>query len=522
MNVFVVDDDKIIRQGIRSIIEKSALDCTVVGEASDGELALKELEQCDRVDLLITDIRMPVMDGMELIKQVKERYRTMKIIVLSGYDEFKFVRNAFIYGTTDYLLKPFNKNEFLDLLKKILLSIEQEIEQNSYLKESRDLLVANTLTHLFTTQLSDYNEEAKNLKKVNLDLEYNKYFVGILRIDNYYKQKTHVMEYDGALDRINNCITNRISDITIDCQLLHYVSGFELIFLFYSDSIFDTKENSERLFQLLQGFDLEDTTYTLGIGNVYSKIENTINAYQEAFDAVESRFYLGHGHLINYNEIKNKLLDISYDLEPILDKLAHYLELYDYVNCKKIIDNIFLDLSYIRAVHFRQYLKILLDQLKLRVKDFQEALYTSEKDYEFYIENINTYNELKSYLCSLIRKSIEYIQNEREKRSKMRIEQAKKYISEHYAENITLNDVANSIDLNSSYFSNLFKSEEGINFSDYLLETRMKMARKLLRDPTLKIYEIGCKVGYEDAVSFGRAFKKKVGMSPKEYRDTVY
>ncbi|HHX12939.1 MAG TPA: helix-turn-helix transcriptional regulator, partial [Clostridiales bacterium] len=118
--------------------------------------------------------------------------------------------------------------------------------------------------------------------------------------------------------------------------------------------------------------------------------------------------------------------------------------------------------------------------------------------------------------------AIVYIKNEREKRSELRIELAKKYIEENYKENITLNDLAEHVELNPSYFSNLFKTEVGINFSDYLLEVRMQVARKLLKDPTKRIYEVGNLVGYEDAVSFGRAFKKKVGMSPKTYRNTVY
>ena len=117
---------------------------------------------------------------------------------------------------------------------------------------------------------------------------------------------------------------------------------------------------------------------------------------------------------------------------------------------------------------------------------------------------------------------IEFIKEEREKRSKKRIELAKIYIEENCQNKITLNDVAEYVELNMSYFSNLFKAEVGMNFTDYLLDIRVEKAKALLKDPKIKVYEIGNLVGYEDAVSFGRAFKKKLGMSPKEYRNTVY
>ncbi len=524
MNIFLVDDDEIIRMGLRSIIEKSDLNCTVVGEASDGELALQGLEQCsDSIDLLITDIRMPVMDGLELIKQVreKEKFQLMKIIVLSGYDEFKYVRSAFMDGAVDYLLKPINKNEFLEILKKIQEAVDYEAEMENNRKESHQLFVAATLNQLFHNPMKNKVEEEKNLKKAGVNLDQDYYFVMICRIDNFYKQNLEHMEYAGALDKIYHHI-EKWKKGQEDYRLLQYINRTEIVYLISASEEISPSLISHELYQELCKAEIADTTYTLGAGNVSIGLENAKLAYQEALDAAEARFYLGRSHCISYNEVKDKTIDLNYNLEPNLNKLTQYIELYDYINCKKIIDAIFLDLGYIKAIKFRRYMRELMDLLILRVKDFQEALLCCAHEYQFYLENINTYNELKAYLSAVIKDVVDYIRNEREKRSKIRIEMAKKYISEHYKEGITLNDVADYIELNASYFSNLFKTEVGTNFSDYLLEVRMRMARKLLRDPTIKVYEIGCMVGYEDAVSFGRAFKKKVGMSPKEYRDTVY
>ncbi len=523
MNIFLVDDDEIIRKGLRGIIEKSDLNCNVIGEASDGELALQELEQFDKVDLLITDIRMPVMDGLELMKQIreKEKFQLMKIIVLSGYDEFKYVRNAFMDGAVDYLLKPINKGDFIENLRRIRSSIEYEAELENNRRESKHLMIANTLNRLFHNSFREKAEELVNLNKIDLDLENRCYFVAICRIDNYYKQNMERMEYEGALDTIMMQIDAWKADYK-EFLLLQYINKTEIIYLIHAHHRINAHQIAHLIYQELGRVNREDTSYTIGFGNVYQGIENAPKAYQEAFDAAEARFYLGRNHCVEYDQIKDKIIDISYDPEPKLSRMIQYIELYDYINCKKVIDEIFLDLGYITAMKFRKYMKEFMDQLMIRVKDFQEALLCCSHDYLFYLENINTYNDLKSYISAVIKDVIEYIRNERKKRSIIRIELAKKYISEHYNENITLNDVAGYIELNASYFSNLFKTEVGINFSEHLLEVRMQMARKLLRDPTIKVYEVGCMVGYEDAVSFGRAFKKKVGMSPKEYRETVY
>lgn len=519
MNIYIADDDEIIRKGLRSIIEKSDLNCTIIGEASDGELALKFMEECEHIDLLITDIRMPIMDGLELIKKAKERYLSMKVIVLSGYDDFKYIRNAFVEGAVDYLLKPIHKKDLIETIKKIQDSIEQDTKKENNWRESQRILIANTLKQLFHD--NGRGKEESLLHSINLNLDASYYFVMVCRIDHYYKQNMERMQYEGALDTIYHTLEQSFQNIE-SYKVLQYINNTELIYFVYSDNRLDTDNISEKVYEWINDVGMEDTTYTLGVGRMYSGLKDIGTAYQEAQVAADARFYLGKNHRIGYTEIESKLTDFEYDFAPNITKLSDYIELYDYVGSKKILEQVYIDLCYIAPVKFRKYMKDMVDMLSLRVKDFQEAMLCCSYEYIFFLDNINTYNELKSYMNYVIKDTIEYIKNEREKRSKKRVELAKKYILQHYKENLTLNDVAEYVELNPSYFSNLFKLEVGSNFSEYLLEVRIQKARKLLRDPTIKVYEIGCLVGYEDAVSFGRAFKKKVGMSPKEYRNTVY
>ncbi len=520
MRIFLVDDDEIIRKGMRKIIESSNLEYTVVGEASDGELALENMKNCEKVDLIITDIRMPIMDGMELIKRIREIDQITKIIVVSGFDDFSYVRNAFMDGAVDYLLKPINKNDFLALLKKISESILQETNDASYRKESHGLVLAKTLNKLFQSTPETVMDDVLNLRKINLDLD-AKYAVMISSIDNYYKQKFDRLEYEEKLQQLLLHLEIKFSN-RIDYRVLQYINNIDIVSFVFASSTLDAGAISEEFYLELKAGLMDDTSYTMGVSQVFAGIENAPMAYLQATEAVNARFYSGRDHRIEYHTIQDKCIDMNYDVDSKASMLVHYIELCQYANAKQVVEQIFLDMSFLKPNKFKKYIHEIIEILILRVKDFQEALLCYDHEYKFNVEYTNTYNELKAYMNSIMQNATLFIRNEREKRSKKRMEMAKTYIEEHYMEAITLNNVADYIELNASYFSNLFKTEVGINFSEYLLDTRMNKAKILLRNPKIKIYEIGNMVGYEDAVSFGRAFKKKIGMSPKEYRNTVY
>ncbi len=518
MNILVVDDDEIIRKGIVKIIERSELPCPNVKEASDGCMALDLLEANQEIDLLITDIRMPVMDGLELIKEIRKRMLCIKIIVLSGFDDYKYVHQAFLSGAVDYLLKPVDHIQFHALLGRIRLSIAQESHAAKDLKESNSLVMGNLLERLFQGKSS--KEECNRLMKFNIDL-INPYAVLITRLDHNYKERYSPKEDEMKLTSLSAFIISWFRQNT-DFQVYQYQTNFEVVSLLFDPrGDFDVSQ-----FAALHPFllsDMEESrTCTAGIGNIHSGWGEAQTAYREAMEAADIRFYQGAGHFIIYREVHGKCIDMQYELEGNVNMLSHYLELCDYVNAKHIMDRLFLELSYLRPHKFRRYMIEVIEILMLRVLDFENAILSSEPDYKFNLNHINTYNELRTYMSSIMQSAILFIRSERDKRSKRRIEMAKTYIQTHYMEVVTLNDVAEYVELNPSYFSNLFKAEVGINFSDYLMDTRMNMAKKYLRNPKIRIYEIGNMVGYEDAVSFGRAFKKKLRMSPKEYRNAVY
>lgn len=514
MKILIVDDDEIIRKGVRKIIENSGNNDQIAGEAGDGVGALEMIKTNHDIDLLITDVRMPVMDGIELIKQVRQMNKCIKVIVLSGFDDFRYVREAFKDGVVDYLLKPVKKKDFIDLLTKIHENILEEAENSRRMEKGSQLMVADYLNKLFQNQEIDEKQF-----KEDSGIDFNrKFFICIVEPDRFYKEKVVKSEFKDKLNEIITGVENWFCDAG---QLVHYSDRQKVVLVIFSDEILSYEFFDEKFLELDQRLG-EKTSITMGVSNSHIGVQNVSAAYEQALEAIETRFYMGKSHCICYADIKQKSLDFDYEPEMASRKLAKAIEIFDYVEARKVLKQVFMDLSFLKPSKFRKYIQEIIELLSLQVKDFEKALISNETDYKFCINDINTYNELRVYIMALIKEIIIFLEDEKKKKSLRRIELAKQFIHNNYMQLITLNDVAEHVELNASYLSNLFKTESGTNFSEYLLEVRMNKAMDLLKNPKIKVYEIGNMVGYEDAVSFGRAFKKKIGMSPKEYRNSVY
>ena len=521
MNIILVDDDEIIRQGMKKIITNSGHDWNVVAEAGDGEAALQVLDEHPETELLITDIRMPIMDGIELIKEIRKTNTSLRIIVLSGFDDFSYVHSAFINGALDYLLKPFQKQELLDRIESVENSICEERKSKQYDKERKTIIITDVMKRILNGNGEQIPQDLKELEILGINSSFPCFFVCIICADQYYKQFKDVGQYEKRLKDDIDRVVGRLKEKN-GFDYCYHIDKQEIAVIVFCEDTDKGEEAGDAIFDVLNNDRDELDTNTIGFSNFHEDVNQMKAAYNEAKDAIQARFYLGKSKKIHYNEISEKYLEFQYDVEPIVNQIIHYLELCDVIKVKNEVEQLFLDLSYSRPDKFRKYILNVLEILIIRIRNFENVLQMQVQDWQFQVEYVNTYRELKTFMNSVLQGVIEYIKDEKSKKSKKRIELAKVFIEDNYRKQITLNDVAEYVELNSSYFSNLFKEEEGINFSEYLLNVRMEKAKKLLKDPKVKVYEIGNLVGYEDAVSFGRAFKKKIGMSPKEYRNSVY
>jgi len=537
LKVFIADDDELISKGLKVIIEKNTSYYKVIGQASDGEEALAAIKRL-KPDLLITDIKMPIMDGIELIKNIRKLNLNIKIVVLSGFDEYKYLRETLKNGVKDYLLKPVENNDLLELLEQVKNEIEAEEKNMHEYKELNEIAVKST-TFLQEKYFKDlirgnYSEIDRFERKVN-NFEFSKavsFILAIIKVDNFYvlKKRGDTNVYETIFAEIKNLIILFGYEKRNEQQICAINDGDKLTVLFptmveYQDEFQnDVVLVIENLMKNLLGkYNYKITT---GISNTYNIVERTHIANHQAEFANERKFYEGTGKIVAYDSekciYKNILKKI---IESKLIDLTNNVELGQIYKSKRAMEEIVKNISSqnISPSEFKETLAYVVQRLFVLCPEFKNIYeyYPEKYDLLYSIEGIDTLVELNEYLVSNICSMVEKITLERSERSIRIIEIAKKYISENYTSEIRLKTVADYVHLNPSYLSELFKNEAGQNFMDFLTNTRVNAAKKLLAIPRDKIYEIAQAVGYEDTTTFNRAFKKITGISPSEYRNLL-
>lgn len=412
MKILVVDDDNIIRMGLTKIIEKISDNYSVVAGFQNGALTLDYLkENCNNVDLVITDIKMPIMTGIELIKRaVKELDNPPIFIVLSGYDEFNYVRDTMKCGAFNYLLKPIKKDELKKVIEEAEDKIKEKINNDKILDKSIEILKKD----FFKSILFSNKELGK--KSDNPLLEN-------LQLDENYQYKMIVLD-----KKVDSSIFS-----TFIRELINIYDGLECSYFGYKDSVFMI-------------------------------------------------FYINIKLYDNFNNI----------FECIVDKSEFFI---------KKDSSIYILESTEKVWKLREQSKLVL-----KIKD----------------NNVEK-SEPKKYFLSDEDRLKKILENNRENINNTNavIKLAREYIINNFNKNISLKNVADEVFLSQNYLSELFRKEVGEGFYDFLSKYRIKKAKEFLLTTNLKVYEIAQMVGYNDSITFGRAFKKITGTTPNNFRNNI-
>lgn len=410
MKILVVDDDNIIRMGLTKMIERISDNYNVVAGFQNGAATLDYLKKnSNDVDLVITDIKMPIMTGIELIKAAtKELVNPPIFIVLSGYDEFTYVRDTMKYGAFNYLLKPIKKDE--------LKTIIEEVEENISKKRAKDILIEKSLEIIKKDFFKNVLFSNKELGKKN-----DNPLLDNLQLDEHYKYKLVVVD-----KKIENSIcTNFIKDLTDTYE------GLECSHFVYKDSIFIL-------------------------------------------------FY-----------INDKLYDnFDYIAKSIVDKSDIFI---------KNRSNVYILESIEKIYKLREQSKLVLKMKKNSIEECEPKKYFLNDE---------------DRLNKVLENSGENVTN-----TSSVIKLARQYIINNFNKNISLKTVADEVFLSQNYLSELFRKEMGEGFYDFLSKYRIKKAKEILLTTNLKVYEIAQMVGYNDSITFGRAFKKMTGTTPNNFRN---
>lgn len=535
IKVFLVEDEMVIRRGIKNSIDWEKEGYIFCGEASDGELAYPMIIK-EKPDILITDIRMPFMDGLELCKLVKKELPNIKILILSGYDEFDYAKEAIRLGVTEYLLKPISSGKLLEALNGVSESIRREKEDKDLVRKYMEEMRENTeheKQKFFEQMIAGNLSMADALetgKKYEMNLSAGMYNLLLFRF-TLGKENRKSGELLGEAEYAIEKLTERLEYVF---EFQRGVEGWA--FLLMADN---EEQMSERVKELSK--DLEEImknystiAYFGGIGQPVARLRELEESFREAERALAARFTMELNRIISVEDIRmaqnvDTLDDIEITSFGEIEKTRTMLEKFLNNGAEDEIDE-FVDVyinelpeENLKSVLMRQYIimdaYIVMMSFCEKIEGIEGEMQAQSEELKNSMKTIQTLEEIKNYIRMLLKKIIGVRDTISGRRYSDIIEIAKDQIRKTYmSDEISLNTIAAEVGMSPSYFSSIFSKEMGKTFVEYLTEIRMDRAKELLVCSSMKISEIGYEVGYKDPHYFSYIFKKTQNCIPKEFR----
>lgn len=510
LRVLIVDDEPQTREGLREFIPWEDLQMSICGEGVDGIDALEKIFSLNP-NIVLIDIKMPGMNGIDVIKHANEKGFKGKFIVFTGYSDFEYARSSINLGVSSYVLKPIDENEVIQAAKNagecIMKEIQLQNKVNSNDKFLKNLTLGKLISGNFSTGILDnYSDLKENL------LSYNSYQIAALQYKTFAKDE--VMEEKLLL------FIKESMDETENTDIVELNN--EIVLLFKSLNGFYSLQLIERLYKKIKTvFNLE---ISIAVGRI---VEDPYQIYQSYADAMKllEIGYFEHGFkIVSWGEILNKFeLDTAEAMKEITDFTE---ELYTFieVNDKERITNIFDSLIFyfvrneysldkVKGTAINMYIE-LKEKLKSNYQNSAEALPCTEEIIQRIYE-VSNLCSLINYLNELFNRISDRICNSS---NDTVIKRILNYIDKNYYKPIKLESLGEIFNYNSAYLGKIFKSYTGDNFNSYLDRVRIEKAKALLTKRNIKIYEISEKVGYSSMNYFYEKFKKHVGLSPMEFR----
>lgn len=499
--VMLVDDEKLILQGIKNIINWSDLGQEVVHLAETGIEALEKFEH-EPVDIVITDINMPGLTGLELIKSIKKLNKEVKFIILSGYDEFSYAKEAIKYGVENYILKPVNEDELEEALIEVGNKIkEKKRKENNIFDKNRKLM------RFLHGSINE--EELKKMKDIlNISFDDENYTVSSILLNN--------RDFEQA-DTLINVIKENTNH------------GYELIFKFNGEIILINSWNKYKSEEEIKQYYInireslekviEEEAF-ISIGVTVDKIEKIKDSYDSLNNMKKYVLTYGYGVCICKDDItsmKEKKISFSKEIEVlnklIMERDMEKIEIY----ISKIFDNKSLNPQNIYDLS----IKILLLINKISEEFKYDNVYYKEKSLSDVIITLCSESDRENIIKFLVTNIYELtkVMNSNNIKYSPIIQQVVNYVNDKYYEELSLKTLSQKYNINSSYLGQIFNKEIGYSFSEYLNKVKNMKAKELILNTNMKINDIAKEVGYFDTSYFYRKFKKYYGVSPSTLRE---
>lgn len=512
--VFLVEDEVTTREGIRNNVDWHSAGYELCGEAPDGEIALSQIEITEP-DVLITDIKMPFMDGLQLCKIIREHMPWMKIIIISGYNDFQYAQNAIRLGVTEYLVKPVSVKDLETVLNRVAVTLNQEKVERAYLKQLRSQAEDNLsqLREKFLLRLVTGGESSvsaiEQSQQLGLNILAPYYQVVLLEVKPVEPQ--NILTYP-VCQQVEGLISEMVS--ANNDMLITHKGMEEHVLIIKGETIEQLEQETPFLVEwLVKEVEAKSSCkLAAGIGQPQQRLGDLNRSFAEALmkvkglrEEIQSREFKRVDRISLRRFLENGKLD---DLDTFIDQtITPFIQAALY--SRLLIHYAVIDMA-LTATQFISDMGGNPDQV-------------IQTDYEAdaAVEKLTSLDQIKDEIQRLLGAAMAFRNRLAESGRAAIIQQAKSYIADHFSEpDLSLNQVAEQVSFSPNHFSAIFRAEIGVTFRDYLSNLRVEQAKKLLVNSNMKCSEIAYHCGYNDPHYFSLLFRRSCGQTPQQFRDT--
>ncbi|BCN31299.1 response regulator transcription factor [Anaeromicropila herbilytica] len=515
MKVFIADDEINVRQGLKNIIDWKELGFDICGEAGNGVACLEGIMK-ENPDLVLLDIQMPKMQGIQVAKHAREQGYKGKIIILSGYSDFEYAKSAIPYGIDYYLLKPIDEDELTNAVTNVYRLImkdkqEKGLAQQYFIKARGSILRDIILGRQNQAVLEDAD---KNLELKHLDL--NRSCYRVLLIEQLSSNVEHLFG-ENDIQSLFHLYNNDLSDlehVVIDNTNVLLIKGETLI---------------HRISRVIESFEvMENATRGMSFivaGKIVTNLNEIHNSYKTCRMIMDRKFFTPKDHFVIEESNYQLEKDMAYDVTEIEsskyhDMLYKNIESYNRAGIKETLQ--ILNQNLMQSYHSEDSIKNFITGIFLHIKhdvkhDYKKCdiQLDSNTDIIATIQKMNFLYEIIHYVEDQMVQIIKAIGNST---CESILSDILHYIDLNFRKNLKLETIAAVFGYNSAYLGKVFTKNMGVNFNSYVDKVRINYAKELVLEDRLKVYEIAENVGYKNLDYFHRKFKRYVGYSPAEYR----
>jgi len=529
-NVLIVDDNPSDRQGIQEMIDWEQLEVNRVEIAANGLEGIRKIQEV-RPDIIITDVSMPQLDGIRMIQHIKEELPDVKVIFMSCFDEFEYVKHAISLEAFAYVLKPIELEEMMEAISKAKTAIErQQMNQQTHeqllkLREQLPQLREQFFQELLFRPTA-FDQLRENIQFLDIPFVVGTSFCVLeiaVDLTEAHAAQTSVENRYLQMQRIRQEAEHSLFAPNHGYVLHQNVDTISLLVLLQSETGTVYSELfMEQLVRFHEKLQDQGHRVTIGVSQLRNELLQLSQSWEEAGYAVSSNFFdLGH-RIIMASEIKATVQTAEVDLQQVKQEIASLLEQYHDADAAAFILRHFGQDSFgseanakSLAVTMVTMAWTLMLEKNLNDRDMRHKLSSSWET----VNAFETIHELTNWLIAVFQELCQLIAREQGTRHQSIISQLKRNIKDNYAEYQNIEDIVRPLYISASHANVIFKQHTGMTIFDYLLQTRIETAKSLLCEPSIKVYEVADRVGYKSIAYFGSTFKQHTGLTPKQYMD---